>query len=149
MPQTRCVLPLSCFSVGIAPVAFGFSGGLIFCVARAALFLGFGSCCFLGLGGGIGCNLLKGSTLLFFELYPRALGLPFVPGRSNSQTLFLPCKTGRFCGFLCDAVCVKASSFCIGRGAAAIGEIVVFFVFHDYAPLECCRFVTQTLLARA
>ncbi len=98
------------------------------------------ACYVLGLGSSIAFHLFKGCTLLLFELYPCALRLPFIPGRSYSQALVLPCKTVRFCGFLCDAVGVKASSFCIGRGATAIGEIVVFFVFHICVPFEVSSF---------
>lgn len=133
--HTGYVLPLPCFSIGIAPVAFGFSGGLIFRVASATVLLSLVARCFLGLGGSIGCHLVKGCTLVLFELFPRALRLPFVPGRGYSQPLFLPCETVRFCGFPCDAVGVKESSFCIGSGATAIGEIVVFLVSHIYVPL--------------
>jgi hypothetical protein len=71
-----------------------------------------------------------------FELIPGALRLPFVPGRGYSQTLFLPCKSVRFRGYLCGAVSVKESSFRIGSGATAFGEIIVFLVSHISVPLE-------------
>jgi hypothetical protein len=128
------VLPLPCFSIGIAPVAFGFLGGLILGVAIATILLSLVARCLVGFGCSIGCHLIKGCTLSLFELYPSALRLPFIPGRGYGHTLFLPCETVGFCGFPCDAVGVKEGSFCIGSGATAVGEIVVFLVSHICLP---------------
>jgi hypothetical protein len=131
------VLPLPCFSIGIAPVAFGFSGGLVFSIAGGTVLLSLVACCLIG---GIGCLLIKGRTLLIFELYPCALRLPFLSGRGYSHTLFLPSKTVRFRRCHCGAVGVKARSFCIRSGAPAIAEIVVFFVSHIRVPLGVSSF---------
>lgn len=88
-------LPLSCFSIGVAPVALGFSGGLIVNDARNSIILkllagiDLGSCC------SIGCRLMDHclglNTLLLFALCFDALCTPFVPGYGCRQTLLLSC----------------------------------------------------------
>jgi len=131
---------LSCFSVGIAPVAFCFLRSLIVNVARIKVLLDLVACCRLDVGRSVGFHLTLVCTLFIFAHYPCALRLPFFPGRSNSKTLFLTCQPVRFCGLLGDAVGVKASSLGRSSGATAISEVIVFLVSHICIPFDVSLF---------
>jgi len=140
------ILPLSCFSVRIASVAFGLLRGFIVSVARATVLLSLLACCIVSLRSSVDFHLLQSCTLVLFKYCPRPLCLPLVSCSSYSQTLFLPCNTVWFCGFLRVAVGLKAISFSIASGAPAIGKIVVSFVSHVSVPFGVSSFWSSDLL---
>jgi hypothetical protein len=133
-------LSLPRFAIGVAQVACSLSGGLILNHARNAPSVSLLARLDLGSGRSIGGSLTFGclgaNALLLLDFCPFSLGSPCLPGRGYGQTLCLPCKPGRFLGFLCGTKGLKKSSFCVGSGAAAICEIIVSGVFQICVPFE-------------
>lgn len=136
LEHEKRTLLLSRFALGVAPIAFGFSGSLVFDDACDHVVLALPA----RVNCGIGCRPVSRrlgiDTLLLFELCPFTLRTSFVPGRGCRPTLFLPGKAGRLCGFLCGTMASKEGSFCFGGGTAAIAKIIVSTVFQIRIPLE-------------
>lgn len=115
---------LSRFAIGIAQIAGGLSGSLILDDARDAVGRGLFTSFDFGSGGSISGCLTFGrlglSLVLLIALQAFSRGSPFLPGRSYSHTLFLPCEPGRLSSFLSGTVGLEESGLRVSSGTAAI-----------------------------
>ena len=131
-------LALLRLAVGVALVALGFPGRVIGNGSFCEVVLEYPKRNPLGLGRGIrrllppGCLRLDAGLLLGFQ--SGALGLPFLPGRSDGAAFLLPRQAGRLGGFPGGAVGLQESGFRTGCGAAPGGEIVLFRMSHVGLP---------------
>lgn len=122
------------FSVGISPIAFGLSGGLVLDHARNKILFRQSASFRFGIGSGLEGRLALGclglQTRLFRYLQPFALVTSLVPGGSDRQPLRLPCRPGRLCGVLGGLVGLEKCRFCLGRRTQTVGKVIFSRIFQ-------------------
>jgi len=99
------------FALGVAPVAFGFSGGLVVMDSRDLVIQRFLAGFGFGFGGRICCRLFLHrfgfDPVTFVELGLIALCAPHISGCSHLKPFFLPFESGRLCRFKGRAMGLK------------------------------------------
>ncbi len=125
---------LSRLAIGIAPVAFGLSGSLVFDHPGDTAFLGRLACVNFGLGscvyGGLMLCRLRVKTCPLGYFLPLSLCTSLVSGGGDCKPLRLLLDTSWLCGFFGRPMGLEKCRFCLGRCAKAVGKIVIFGVFQ-------------------